>query len=126
MATTAFKSLPEVYYFPPTMFPQVWEFTNFGKAWNSGPFLQYLINSVVIVIGIIILQALTCIPAAYAYARYKFYGKNLMFGLTLIVLMVPVQVIFLPVYLQMSNWGLVNTLSDCSASSIIGMIIFGL
>lgn len=110
MAITAFKSLPEVYQFPPTILPQHWEFDNFVKAWNSGPFLRYLVNSVVVTLAIMALQLITCVPAAYAYARYDFRGKNLMFGITLVALMIPSQIIFLPVYLQMSSWGMVNTL----------------
>lgn len=110
MILTAFKTLPEVYRFPPTLLPEVWEFGNFAAAWNSGPFLRYVINSFVVAIGILILQLLTGVPAAYAFARYKFRGRNLLFGLTLIALMIPPQVIFLPIYVQMSGWGLVNTL----------------
>lgn len=110
MMVTAFKTLPEVYRFPPTLIPEVWEFGNFVIAWESGPFLRYTINSIIVAVGILILQLLTAVPAAYAFARYQFRGRGLLFGLTLIALMIPPQVVFLPIYVQMSNWGLVNTL----------------
>lgn len=110
MASTAFKTMPEVRQFPPTLLPETWEWSNFAQAWESGPFLMYTWNSILVAVGILILQFLTAVPAAYAFARYKFPGRNLLFGLVLIALMIPGQVIFLPIYVQLSGWGLVNTL----------------
>lgn len=110
MASTAFKTMPEVRQFPPTLLPETWEWSNFAQAWESGPFLMYTWNSILVAVGILVLQFLTAVPAAYAFARYKFPGRNLLFGLVLIVLMIPGQVIFLPIYVQLSGWGLVNTL----------------
>ncbi|MGG1658931.1 carbohydrate ABC transporter permease [Brevibacillus sp. NRS-1366] len=110
MASTAFKTMPEVRQFPPTLLPETWEWSNFAHAWQSGPFLTYTWNSILVAVGILLLQFLTAVPAAYAFARYKFPGRNLLFGLVLIVLMIPGQVIFLPIYVQLSSWGLVNTL----------------
>lgn len=110
MASTAFKTMPEVRQFPPTLLPSTWEWENFAHAWNSGPFLMYTWNSILVAVGILVLQFLTAVPAAYAFARYKFPGRNLLFGLVLVVLMIPGQVIFLPIYVQLSGWGMVNTL----------------
>ncbi|WP_400162182.1 carbohydrate ABC transporter permease [Brevibacillus sp. TJ4] len=110
MLLTAFKTMPEVYRFPPTWWPESWLIENFRIAWSSGPFLTYLWNSLVVAVGTLILQFLIGVPAAYAFARYNFRGKKLLFGMSLIALMIPSQVIFLPVYVQMSHWGLVDTL----------------
>ncbi|NMF00505.1 ABC transporter permease subunit [Aneurinibacillus aneurinilyticus] len=110
MALTAFKTLPEVFRFPPTFLPESWQIQNFAVAWKSGPFLTYLVNSLFVALSILVLQLFTAVPAAYAFARYKFKGRNVLFGLTLIALMIPPQVIFLPIYVFMSEWNLVNTL----------------
>lgn len=110
MASTAFKTMPEVRQFPPSLLPESWEWSNFVRAWESGPFLMYTVNSIVVAVGILVLQFLTAVPAAYAFARYRFPGRSLLFGLVLVVLMIPGQVIFLPIYVQLSGWGLVNTL----------------
>lgn len=110
MFLTAFKTMPEVYQFPPTWWPESWQFENFETAWRSGPFLTYVWNSFLVAAGILVLQLLTGVPAAYAFARYRFRGREALFGLTLIALMIPAQVIFLPVYVELSHWGLVNTL----------------
>ncbi|GAA4720183.1 carbohydrate ABC transporter permease [Brevibacillus fulvus] len=110
MFLTAFKTMPEVYQFPPTWLPETWQFANFETAWSSGPFLRYVINSVLVAIGVLIIQLLTAVPAAYAFARYRFRGRNFLFGLALIALMIPPQVIFLPIYVELSHMGLINTL----------------
>lgn len=110
MISTSFKSLGETLTFPPQWLPEQLLWENFAKAWNSGPFLTYITNSIIVSISILVLQFATIIPAAYAFARYRFRGSNFFFGLTMITLMIPTQLIFLPVYLQMSQWGLLDTL----------------
>jgi sn-glycerol 3-phosphate transport system permease protein len=110
MFLTSFKTLPEVFQFPPTLLPESWQLENFRKAWESGPFLTYVANSLIVAVGTLILQFLVGVPAAYAFARYRFKGRNLLFGLSLIALMIPSQVIFLPVYVQLSNWNMIDTL----------------
>ena len=50
------------------------------------------------------------VPAAYAFAKCEFKGKNLMFGLVLIAFMTPGQITFLPIYQMMSGWGIMDTL----------------
>lgn len=110
MVSTSFKSLGESIQMPPTWIPKEWHFENFTRAWNSGPFTKYLINSIVQTLAIIILQFATIIPAAYAFARYQFPLKNFLFALTMITLMIPTQLIFLPVFLNLSSWGLIDTI----------------
>lgn len=110
MFLTSFKSLQEVIQFPPHWLPETWIWENFVKAWESGPFLTYFTNSVVVALSILALQFLTGVPAAYAFARYKFRGRNFLFGLSLVALMIPSQITFLPVFLEMSQWNLINTL----------------
>lgn len=110
MISTSFKTLGETLTFPPKWIPEQFVWENFSKAWNSGPFLHYFFNSLVVSIAILILQFLTIIPAAYAFARYQFRGSKFFFALTMVTLMIPAQLIFLPVYLQMSSWGLLDTL----------------
>ncbi|WP_223066356.1 carbohydrate ABC transporter permease [Paenibacillus caui] len=109
MISTSLKTMPETMVFPPEWIPKnpVWQ--NFSEAWSSGPFLQYFVNSVVIAVCILALQMLTIIPAAYAFARYQFKGSGLLFGMVMITLMIPSQLIFLPVYLELSAWKLLNT-----------------
>jgi sn-glycerol 3-phosphate transport system permease protein len=110
MISTSLKSYAETVIFPPKWIPSKIMWSNFTAAWESGPFLKYFMNSVVVSISILLLQFTTIILAAYAFARYRFKGGNLLFGITMVTLMIPGQLIFLPVYLLMSKWGLLNTL----------------
>jgi sn-glycerol 3-phosphate transport system permease protein len=109
MLSTSLKTLPETMIFPPEWIPAspVWQ--NYADAWDTGPFLQYFTNSVIIAIGILVLQMLTIIPAAFAFARYRFRGSAFLFGVVMVTLMIPAQLIFLPVYLELSAWKLLNT-----------------
>lgn len=109
MLSTSLKTLPETMLFPPTWIPKKIMWSNYAQAWGSGPFLHYISNSFLISIGILVLQMLTIIPAAYAFARYTFKGSGFLFGMVMITLMIPSQLIFLPVYLQLSTWKLLNT-----------------
>ncbi|RAV17907.1 carbohydrate ABC transporter permease [Paenibacillus contaminans] len=110
MISTSLKSYTETVLFPPKWIPDAIQWENFAKAWNSGPFLKYFINSVLVSVGILVMQFSTIIFAAYAFARYRFKGDRFLFGVTMVTLMIPGQLIFLPVYLLLSKWGLLNTL----------------
>lgn len=109
MISTSLKTLPETMIFPPEWIPAnpVWK--NYVDAWNTGPFLLYFINSVIVAVSILVLQMATIIPAAYAFARYRFKGSGFLFGIVMVTLMIPAQLIFLPVFLELSAWKLLNT-----------------
>ena len=109
MILTAVKSFAETMTYPPVFFPSELHFENFVKAWKSGPFLKYFLNSCIVTIVVIVMQFLVTIPAAYAYARCRFRGKNIMFGITLATLMIPTQLIFVPMFLLFSKMKLINS-----------------
>ncbi|CAM5197811.1 Carbohydrate ABC transporter membrane protein 2 (CUT1 family) OS=Ureibacillus acetophenoni OX=614649 GN=SAMN05877842_12213 PE=3 SV=1 [Ureibacillus acetophenoni] len=110
MVSTSLKTLGETLTFPPVWVPEQLMWSNFVEAWTSVPFLKYLINSIIVAVIILIIQFATMIPAAYAFARYKFKFKGFLFGITMITLMIPGQLIFLPLYLSMSSWGILDTI----------------
>ncbi|MBY0164701.1 carbohydrate ABC transporter permease [Cytobacillus firmus] len=110
MISTSLQTFRETMTFPPTWIPASPQWGNFAEAMNAGPFLTYFRNSVVVTGSIIVLQFLIMIPAAYAFAKYNFRGKTLLFGMILLAFMIPGQVTFIPVYLMMADWGLVKTL----------------
>jgi sn-glycerol 3-phosphate transport system permease protein len=110
MISTSLQTLRETMHYPPTLLPSVPVWQNYLDAWNSGPFLMYLKNSLIVTFSIIILQMLTMVPAAYAFAKYEFRGKRILFGCVLLAFMIPVQVTFLPIYLMMARLGWIRTL----------------
>lgn len=109
MVFTSFKPLAEALRLPPTFLPEVWQPQNYVDAWNSGPFLHYTKNSIIVTLSVVALQLLTIIPASYAFAKMDFKGKNILFSLILVTMMIPAQLIFLPVYLMFSKANLINT-----------------
>lgn len=109
MIITSIKTLSETLTFPPSFLVDNIQFENFTKALDTGPFLQYTKNSLVVTITTLIFQFITVIPAAYAFARYKFKGSKLMFGLIMTTMMIPAQLIFLPVFIMFSKWKMINS-----------------
>ncbi|PAD75294.1 carbohydrate ABC transporter permease [Paenibacillus campinasensis] len=110
MVLTALKSPEEALIFPPTLMPQTWNFQSFAEVWQSGPFGTYLTNSVVIVAAILAAQLITAVPSAYVFAKYRFKGKEFLFLLVLLTMIIPSQLTFVPLYLMMSEWQLLDSL----------------
>ena len=109
MAASSLKTLGETMQFPPSLLPADPQWQNYQSAWTSIPFGQYLVNSCIVPASVLVLQALTVVPAAYAFSQYDFKGKNLLFGGTLITMMVPAQLVFLPLFVLFAKWHLINT-----------------
>lgn len=109
MVFTSFKPLAEALRLPPTFLPETWVPQNYVDALKSGPFLHYTKNSIIVTLSVVALQLLTIIPASYAFAKMEFKGKNILFSLILVTMMIPAQLIFLPVYLMFSKANLINT-----------------
>ncbi|WP_248931031.1 carbohydrate ABC transporter permease [Paenibacillus hamazuiensis] len=110
MISTSLQTLQETLRFPPTWIPASPQWMNFVTAMNAGPFLTYAKNSVIITFSIIVLQMIVMIPAAYSFAKYRFFGKEILFSMVLLAFMIPGQVTFIPVYLMLADWGLIKTL----------------
>lgn len=109
MVFTSFKPLAEALRLPPTFLPETWIPQNYADAWQSGPFLHYTKNSIIVTLSVVALQLLTIIPASYAFAKMDFKGKKILFSLILVTMMIPAQLIFLPVYLMFSKVNLINS-----------------
>lgn len=84
-------------------------FENYISAWDTIPFLQYYWNTIVIVLGILIVQLFTLTLAAYAFARLNFIGQGLMFIIFLVQIMIPPDVLIVPNYAIMSELNLVDS-----------------
>lgn len=108
MAASSLKTLGETMQFPPSLLPADPQWQNYQSAWTSIPFGKYLVNSCIVTASVLVLQALTVVPAAYAFSQYDFKGKNLLFGGTLITMMVPAQLVFLPLFVLFAKWHLIN------------------
>jgi len=83
---------------------------NFVKAWKAAPFSQYFLNTFMLVTMILAAQLVLCTLAAYAFARFKFYGRELAFVLVLLQLMIMPDVLIVENYRTMTAAGIVDTI----------------
>ncbi len=109
MILTSIKTLGQTMQMPPSFWVNNPQWGNFIEAFNAFPFMDMLKNSLVVTLGILACQCITVIPAAYAFARYRFKGKGILFGVTLSTMMIPAQLIFLPVFIFFSKLGMINS-----------------
>ena len=84
---------------------------NYTQALTKVPLLRYLWNGVCVCAGILLLQILVALPAAYAFAKLDFRGKTWAWRLVLLALMIPHQATAIPVYVMLHHLGLLNTLA---------------
>ncbi|MEW5956185.1 MAG: carbohydrate ABC transporter permease [Chloroflexota bacterium] len=110
VALSSFKGVEELYRFPPTFFPEQWTLDNYTGAIQKFPFLRYLLNSVTVTVAATLLTLLINSMAAFALSKYQFRGRDIIFLFILSTLMIPLQVIMVPVFLVIAKLGLVNTL----------------
>jgi multiple sugar transport system permease protein len=106
---TSLKSLSSATSVPPSLLPEGrWE--NYSKVFDVLPFGHQFLNTVLMAGLRTIGQVLFCSMAAYAFARLRFPGRNILFGVLLSVLMVPPQLFIIPQYQIMSELGWLNSL----------------
>lgn len=84
---------------------------NYIKAFNSTAILSWMKNSVIVSLVTMGFTLVVDAPIAYAFAKIPFRGKTVLFWIVMAGMMVPFQVLVIPLYLQFNAYGLVNTLS---------------
>lgn len=82
---------------------------NYTAAFKEAPLLRYMMNGVVVTLSIFIIQVLVALPCAYALAKLRFWGRDVVFGLVIFCLLIPVHAIALPLYIMLAEVGLTNT-----------------
>lgn len=111
-----FKTTAEIIAFPPSIFPEEWRTDNWERVWNfsipsaEGRLLpRWLFNSVWLAVINVASQVFFCSLAAYAFARLRFPGQDLIFGAIIASLAIPAAVTLIPAYVFYSRIGWVNT-----------------
>jgi multiple sugar transport system permease protein len=94
---------------PPYLFPTSFEWSNYSHAWQSASFGRYYWNSAVVTFGITVGQILLCSLSAYAFARLRFPGKEVLFLMFLGTMMIPFHAILIPSYLIVQRLGWIDT-----------------
>ncbi|KEI66480.1 LacG [Planktothrix agardhii NIVA-CYA 126/8] len=100
LVSTAFKSPSEnIFQFPPQFIPRQPTFQNFIKVWQTNPFGRYLFNSSFVALLTVSLNLLFCSLAAYPLARLNFKGRDGIFTAIIATIMIPFQIVMIPLYI---------------------------
>jgi len=110
MLVTSIKPPGEIFESTFRLWPRnFYGLQNFHSALTTAPLLRFLLNGVIVCGGILVVQLLVAIPAAYALAKLKFPGRPILFSLVLLGLCIPVQAPSLPLYIAFAELGILNT-----------------
>lgn len=85
------------------------DFRFYREIWRAGPFDRYFLNSVIVVTLVLAGNILFCTMAGYAFARYRIPGGRVLFILVISMIMLPKQVILVPLYILMQKLHLIDT-----------------
>jgi multiple sugar transport system permease protein len=109
MLMTSLKPEPEVITYPPHLFPRHFTVQAYKDVWSQIEFGRLFLNSVIFAGGVTVVSLTLDSLTAYALARLRFPGRELIFWLIIATLMVPFQVLLVPVFLQVFDLHLLNT-----------------
>ena len=110
MFLTSFKTVEESMVIPPTILPADWQSKNYGDAMASLPFFSLYKNTALMIFWRVVCAVLFSSMAGYAFAKLNFKGKNILFSLVLIQMMLPSQIFITPQYQMLARFGLTNTI----------------
>jgi multiple sugar transport system permease protein len=105
---TSFKPASDVFASPPKWIPDPWTLGNYRNVFTLLPFGRYFVNSVIVTGSIVVLNVIFDTAAAYAFAKLRFPGRNFLFFMLLITLMVPYQVSLIPLFRLMVHLHNIN------------------
>jgi len=109
LVSTSLKPLTQIFTFPPEWIPRPFQWDNYVRATEYIPFFTYLKNTVVITVVSTLGVVLTCPLVAYSFAKLRWKGRNVLFVVTIAVMMIPGQVTMIPLFLIFNKMGWVGT-----------------
>ena len=108
MIYASFKTTTEIFTFPPWLPPAVWSFENYRKLLVEWSYPYWYINSIVYAAVVTLFVLFFCSLAGFAFAKYTFRGKNLLFVILIGSTMIPFQLILIPLFILMSRIDWIN------------------
>lgn len=106
---TALKDDQQIHSSPLGL-PTHWLWSNFRRAWEDGHFGTYLVNSILVVVPVVLMVLVVSLLAAYAFALRRFRGSTLLFGLLMVGLTIPLDLLIIPLYYEMVDFHMLDTL----------------
>jgi ABC-type glycerol-3-phosphate transport system permease component len=105
----AFGETTEAFVLPPRWLPQNPNLDNFQDVFDQVPYHLFMFNSIKLAVIVTVGQLITCSMAAYAFARLRFPGRNILFLVLLSALMIPGQVTIVPLFILVRQLGWYNS-----------------
>ena len=118
MVVVSLETAQQAHSYPPVLIPSSLHFSNYPAAWNTLPFGDFFLNSAIYALTTVTGNLLFCSLAAYAFARMRFAGKNVLFVVFLATLMVPYQVLLIPTFLIVKRLGMVDSVGGLIAPNL--------
>lgn len=109
MVLTSVKDLGDIFVYPPKWLPSKIHLENYARAFQAAPFGRYYLNSIMVAVCVTLGQLATCSLAAYAFARLKFWGRDVIFYIFLGTMMIPYQVTMIPSFMVLHWLGWIDT-----------------
>ena len=110
MISSSMKPTDEVYDSDFSIIPKTFKgWDNYYGVIFEQPYLIFLMNSMIVCVGILVIQLITAIPAAYALAKLKFRGSTILFGTVIASITIPINVTSIPLYIGLVRVGLLDT-----------------
>lgn len=95
--------------YPPKLFTDKYTLKNFAMVFKNIPLFRFLINTLIFAGSVSLISIFFDSMAGYAFARFRFKGRKQLFLLVLFTMMVPFQVIMIPLYIEVYKFGMLNT-----------------
>lgn len=110
MILSSFKTIGEQMMIPMKIFPSNFgNMENYKQALEAVPFVKLYINTLLMIAGRVLCAVVFSSMAGYGFARMQFPGKNVLFGIVLLQMMVPGQIFIVPQYMMLSKMNLLNS-----------------
>lgn len=119
MVLASFKSLPEILTYPPTVLPKTLRMAAYQTVLTESNYPRYFLNSIIVATISVLSILVTSSLAGYAFAKFRFPGRNVLFIVVLATLMIPFQVRVIPLYVLASDLGLLNSYAGLVLPSLV-------
>jgi multiple sugar transport system permease protein len=120
MLVTSLETLNQTRHFPPVLVPHTLHPGNYAQVLRQAPFARWFVNTLIVTVVTVAGNLLLCSLAGYAFARIKFFGREVVFILILATLMIPFQVVMIPAFIIVKHLGLINTLGGLIVPNLAG------
>jgi multiple sugar transport system permease protein len=128
MISLSIKSPQEAFQQSISLLPTVfYGYENYTRALVDVPLLRFMGNGLFVCLSVLLLQILVAAPAAYALAKLEFYGRGAMFAAVLVGLLIPHQVLAIPLFIMFNQLGILNSYASLVLPGVIspfGIFLF--